>query len=235
MLLHPWQHHQWLPQCGPRRVFLGCLGHASTGTQVVFGWVLGQSRQKELSAILRTSWKRVQALSHCAALKWLQQNTFPVPSEVMLGHQPCCPRELQRHCVMGHEIACLKTWQRTCRSATARRPVAPRAVGLQQRHGGVPRRSLASRGARASPRLAVRRCSRFLPPLGLCRLLPKWNPTRGKTNPQFFPPPSSPLPPVALQRHQHHPRSGPGNACADKGEIQGGKRSCGLSADVKDR
>ena len=54
-----------------------------------------------------------------------------------------------------------------------------------------------------------------------------------KLPPSFSP--RSPLAPVALQRHQHHPRSGPGSVCAAKGEIQGGKKSCRLPADMKDR
>lgn len=46
--------------------------------------------------------------------------------------------------------------------------------------------------------------------------------------------PSSPPAPLALQRHQHHPRLGPGTVCVAKGEIQGGKKSCKLSVDMKD-
>lgn len=46
---------------------------------------------------------------------------------------------------------------------------------------------------------------------------------------------SSPLVAMALQRHRHHPHSGPGSICAAKGEIKGEKRSCGLSAGTKDR
>lgn len=78
----------------------------------------------------------------------------------------------------------LETWQRSGRSTTTCRPAALQAVWLQQRlgtgcrsgrHGGVPCWSLQpSCNAKASPRLAARRCSQFLPPLGLCRLLPKW-------------------------------------------------------------
>lgn len=42
----------------------------------------------ELSTVLPhplcPSWEDVEALSHCTALEWPQQNTFPVPSEVTL-------------------------------------------------------------------------------------------------------------------------------------------------------
>lgn len=62
------------------------------------------------------------------------------------------------------------------------------------------------------------------------QMRPNW----GKNYPPSFSP-RSPLAPVALQRHQHHPRLGPGSICAAKGEIQGGKRSCRLPADTKDR
>lgn len=42
----------------------------------------------ELSTVLPhplcPSWEHVEAFSHLTALKWLQQNTFAVPSEVTL-------------------------------------------------------------------------------------------------------------------------------------------------------
>lgn len=78
---------------------------------------------------LCTPWEHGQALS-----RWLQQNTFPVPSEVTHRVQPpCCPKELQSRCGTWQVNDHLKTWQRSGRTTTTHRPVALQAVRLQQR------------------------------------------------------------------------------------------------------
>lgn len=84
-LLQPWQCHQWLPRCGstgffwdvwctPPRGSIACSGCCG-GTGVGIG--AEHCSAPSLVPLLGGC----EALSHGTALKWLQQNTPPVPSE----------------------------------------------------------------------------------------------------------------------------------------------------------
>lgn len=87
-LFHPWQCHQWVPQCGSTGFFWNVWCTPPRVPSPAVGAVRALEPGLELSTALPhplcPSRENVETLSHCTALKWLQQNTFPVPGEVTL-------------------------------------------------------------------------------------------------------------------------------------------------------
>lgn len=102
-----WGVYMWLHASWPLCVVVGCSVFGSVnssclsvdpqGFSGMFGAHLHGALSPavgalesglELSTVLPhpswPSWEDVEALSHCTALNCLQQNTFPVPSEVTL-------------------------------------------------------------------------------------------------------------------------------------------------------